>query len=54
MKAKLIIIISAVIAIASCEKLKSDTLYFSENTIENTTLSDFEIALTRNAVIGKK
>ena len=38
----------------SCEKQSSDFLDFSENDIENTTLSDFEIALTRNAVIGKK
>ena len=54
MKTKLIIILSVIIAMTSCEKQSSDFLDFSENDIENTTLSDFEIALTRNAVIGKK
>lgn len=54
MKTKLIIILSAIIAMTSCEKQSSDILDFPENDIENTTLSDFEIALTRDAVIGKK
>ena len=47
MKTKLIIILSVIIAMTSCEKQSSDFLDFSENDIENTTLSDFEIALTR-------
>ena len=54
MKTKLIIILSAIIAMTSCEKQSSDILDFPENDIENTSLSAFEIALTRDAVIGKK
>ena len=52
MKTKLIIILSVIIAMTSCEKQSSDILDFPENDIENTTLSDFEIALTRDAVYG--
>lgn len=48
------IVLSAIFAMISCEKQPNDILDFPENNIENTTLSDFELALTRDAVIGKK
>ena len=54
MKTKLMIVLSAIFAMISCEKQPNDILDFPENNIENTTLSDFELALTRDAVIGKK